>query len=61
MIETELSDFHAMVAATLEGSFHKKGPRIVTYRDYSKFNNFIFREMVRKELQFFNEIKFQHF
>ena len=50
VIETGLSDFHAMVATTLKGSFHKNGPRIITYRDYSKVNNIAFREMVGKEL-----------
>ena len=49
-IETRLSDFHAMVETTLKGSFHKKGPKTVTYRDYSKFNSIVFREMVGKEL-----------
>ena len=29
---------------------HKKGTRIITYRDYSKFKNITFREMVGKEL-----------
>ena len=28
VIETRLSDFHAMVATALRGSFHKKGPRV---------------------------------
>ena len=50
VIETELSDFHVMVTTTLIGSFYKKGPRIIAYRDYSKFNNISFREMARKEL-----------
>ena len=27
-VETGLSDFHAMVATTLKGSCHKRGPRI---------------------------------
>ena len=49
-IETGLSDFHAMVVTTLKGSFHKKGPRIITYRDYSKFDNHTFREKVGEEL-----------
>ena len=48
-IETGLSDFHAMVVTTLKGSFHKKGPRIITYRDYSKFDNHTFREKVGEE------------
>ena len=39
-----------MVATTLKGSFHKKGPSIITYREYSEFNNISFREMLGKEL-----------
>ena len=39
-----------MVVATLKGSFHKKGPRIISYRDYSKFDNHAFREKVGEEL-----------
>ena len=30
-METGLSAFHAMEVTTLKGSFHKKGPRIITY------------------------------
>ena len=48
-IETGLSDFHAMVATVLRGSFRKKGPRIVTYRDYNRFDNVTFREKVAEE------------
>ena len=59
-IETGLSDFHVMVATVLRGSFRKKGPRIVTYRDYSKFDNFSFREKVTKELSS-NPLKKQDF
>ena len=50
-IETGLSDFHAMVSTVLRGSFRKKGPRIVTYRDYSGFDNFSFREEVAEALR----------
>ena len=49
-VETGLSDFHAMVVTTLKGSFHKRGPRIITYRDCSKFDNHSFREKVGEEL-----------
>ena len=48
-IETGLSDFHVMVATVLRGSFRKKGHRIVTYRDYSRFDDFSFREEVAEE------------
>ena len=39
-----------MVVSTLKGSFHKRGPRIITYRDYNKFDNHSFREKVGEEL-----------
>ena len=48
-IETGLSDFHAMFATVLRGSFHKKGPKIVTYQDYHRFVDFTFREKVTEE------------
>ena len=37
-IEVGLSDFHLMIPTVLKSGFVKKGPRIVTYRDYSKFD-----------------------
>ena len=39
-----------MVVTTLKGSFHKKGLRIITYRDYSNFDKHAFREKVGEEL-----------
>ena len=49
-IETGLSDFHVMKATALKGSFRKRGPRIITYRDYNKFNNSVFRAELQEEL-----------
>ena len=53
-IETGLSDFHAMVVTVLKGGFVKRGPKIVTYRDYSKFDAVDFKEnllhMISSEL-----------
>ena len=43
-IETGLSDFHAMIVTVLKGGFVKKGPKIVTYKDYSKFSAVDFKE-----------------
>ena len=37
-VETGLSDFHTMILTILKGSFVKRGPKIVEYRDYSKFS-----------------------
>ena len=36
-IETGLSDFHLMIATVLKGGYVKRGPKIITYRDYSLF------------------------
>ena len=41
--ETGLSDFHKMIITLLKGSFLKRGPRIIEYRDYSKYNTLDFR------------------
>ena len=49
-IETGLSDFHVMRATSLKGSFHRRGPEVITYRDYSKFNNLAFRAELLAEL-----------
>ena len=37
-IETGLSDFHLMILTVLKGGYVKRGPKIITYRDYSKFS-----------------------
>ena len=42
-IEVGLSDFHLTIITVWKSSFVKKGPRIVTYRDYSKFDPIKFR------------------
>ena len=43
-IETGLSDFHAMIVTVLKGGFVKRGPKILTCRDYSKFSAVDFKE-----------------
>ena len=42
-IETGLSDFYLMIATVLKGGFVKRGPKIITYRDYSRFSTIDFR------------------
>ena len=42
--ETGLSDFHKMVVSVFKTSFKKQKPKIVTYRDYERFDNEKFRE-----------------
>ena len=41
--ETGLSDFHKMIITVLKGGFLKRGPRIIEYRYYSKYNTLDFR------------------
>ena len=43
-VETGLSDFHKMVFSVSKTSFEKQKPKIVTYRDYKRFDNEKFRE-----------------
>ncbi len=43
-VETGLSDFHCMIATVLKGGFVKRGPKIINYRDYRKFDIHSFRE-----------------
>ena len=48
--ETGLSDFHLMVSTVLKSGFVKRGPKIINYRDYSKFDHVKFRSDLRDEL-----------
>eukprot|EP00794_Sanderia_malayensis_P005084 gene5084-5740_t len=50
-IETGLSDFHVMITTVLRGGFRKKGPTIVTYRDYSHFDNSKFCDEIATTFQ----------
>lgn len=43
VIETGLSDFHAMIVTVLKGGYVKSGPKIITYRDCSRFGAVDFR------------------
>ena len=43
-VETGPSDFHKMVVSVFKTSFKKQKPKIVTYRDYKRFDNEKFRE-----------------
>ena len=49
-ISTGLSDFHKMVVTVLKTTFQKSKPREIIYRDYSKFNEQIFRETLKESL-----------
>ena len=43
-VETGQYDFHKMVVSVFKTSFKKQKPKIVTYRDYKRFDNEKFRE-----------------
>ena len=42
-IETRLSDFHEMIVTVFRSGFVKKGPKLILYRDYKKFDVQAFR------------------
>ena len=43
-VETGLSEFHKMVVSVFKRSLKKQKPKIITYRDYKRFDNEKFRE-----------------
>ena len=45
-VETGLSDFHVMILSILKGDFIKRGPKIITYRDYKQFDIPSFRSEI---------------
>ena len=50
MIETDLSDFHKMLVATMKMHFPKIKPRVNRYRKYKTFSNDAFVKSLRKEI-----------
>ena len=42
-IETGLSDFHTMIVTVLKGGHVKRGPKVISYWDYSRFSAVDFR------------------
>ena len=44
-IETGLSDVHTMIVTVLKGGDGKRGPKIISYRDYSRFRAEDFRNL----------------
>ena len=50
-VVTGLSDFHKMVVTALKISINKCTPKIVTYRDYKKFDLGIFKTELRNSMQ----------
>ena len=38
-----------MIVTALKGNFHRRDPKVITYRDYNNFNNSTFRaELIKK-------------
>ena len=50
IIETELSDFHEMAVTIVKTTFRKLKPKIICYRKYKHFSNYIFRDSFLEEL-----------
>ena len=46
VFETGISYFHLLIVTQLKMGFQKKLPKIITYRDYKKFDNAKFRDDV---------------
>ena len=53
-IDTGLSDFHSMIVTILKGGFVKRGPKIIIYRDYKKFDVNTFRHDLKDSLSEMN-------
>ena len=54
VIEPGLSDFHKMIVSVLKITFQKLKPKIVHYRDYTKFSNDDFRKKLLTNLSLEN-------
>ena len=48
-IETGLSGFHKMTVTVLKTFFQKKGPKVISYRDYKNYSNDIFRQLINDD------------
>ena len=49
VIETGLSDFHKMTVTVLKTFSQKKGPKVISYRDYKNYSNDIFRQLINDD------------
>ena len=50
-VETGLSDVHKMVVIILKTTFPKQGPTVINYRNYKNYNENIFKNDLREELE----------
>ena len=60
-VSTRLSDFHKMIVTVLKTTFPKNKPKVIVYRDFSKFVKEHFREALRAELQKTKVISYEPF
>ena len=49
--ETGLSDFHKMTITTLKASVPKRSPKIISYRDYKRFDKQTFKNDLKQSLE----------
>ena len=63
VIETGLSDCHMMTITVLKSFFQKQKPKMIKYRDYRKFDEFIFRSELHLKLSSLkeNELNYENF
>ena len=54
VVETGLSDFHRMIVTVMKTSFQRLPPKIRHYRDYSNYDNNMFRVSLFNELSKLN-------
>ena len=54
MVETGLSNFHRTIVTVMKTSFHRLPPKIRHYRDYSNYDNNLFRASLFNELSKLN-------
>ena len=59
-IETGLSDFHKMTITIMKAVFKKKKPKIIQYREYTKFSNTVFRSELM-ELLYIHDVNNIHY
>ena len=52
VFETGLSDFHKLVFTVLKQYYPKQKPKVVLYRKYKSFRNYLFRGELENELSY---------
>ena len=60
-VNTGLSDFHKMTVTVLKTTFPKAKPKVVQYRDYSKFKKVTFNEALKMNLETLEEKNYDSF